>query len=68
MLYQIEVTEDIASKIRLLAESGFFLMKAGSSEVHFDSIGNISQVILHTYFKPAKQPVDNPVHKEIMNV
>lgn len=68
MLYQIEVTEDIASKIRVLAESGFFLMKAGSSEVHFDSAGTISQVILHTYFKPQKEKVDNPVQKEIMNV
>lgn len=68
MLYSIEVTEDIAAKIRLLAESGFFAMKSGSSEVHFDSTGAISQIVLHTYFKPLKEKVDNTLHIGMMNV
>lgn len=49
--YSIEVTEDIASKIRILAEYGIFAAKGGSCELHFDAQGNISQVVMHTYHK-----------------
>lgn len=49
--YSIEVTEDIAAKVRILAESGFFAAKGGSCEVHFDTSGNISQVVTHTYHR-----------------
>lgn len=50
-LYSIEVTADIAQKMRVLAETGVFRMRNGSCEVHFDTEGNISQVITHTYQK-----------------
>lgn len=50
-LYSIEVTEDIASKIRTFAEMGVFAMKSGSVEIHFDSFGNVSQVVSHTHRK-----------------
>lgn len=48
-MYSIEVTGDIAAKIRSLAETGVFAMRGGSCEVHFDNEGNISQVVTHTY-------------------
>lgn len=50
-LYAIEVTADIAAKIRVLAEQGVFAQKGGSCELHFDTEGNISQIITHTYKK-----------------
>lgn len=50
-LYSIEVTEDIATKMRVLAEYGVFAMKGGSCELHFDPEGNISQVVIHSYHK-----------------
>lgn len=50
-IYSIEVTDDIASKIRVLAEQGIFSAKGGSVELHFDALGNISQVVRHTYTK-----------------
>ena len=50
-LYSIEVTEDIATKVRILAETGVFAAKGGSIEIHFDTLGNISQVVTHTYQK-----------------
>lgn len=34
-LIQIQVTPDIATKIRLLAESGFFAIKTGSAQCNF---------------------------------
>lgn len=51
MLYSIEVTEDIALKMRQMAESGVFSAKGGSVELHFDSEGNMSQIVTHTYKK-----------------
>lgn len=48
-LYSIEVTADIASKIRTLAETGVFAMKSGSCEVHCDPQGNIVRVVIHTH-------------------
>lgn len=48
-LYSIEVTEDIASKIRIFAEMGVFALKNGSVEIHFDAFGNTSQVVTHTH-------------------
>lgn len=53
-LYNIEVTADIAAKIRLLAETGVFAMRGGSCELHFDPEGNISQVVTHTHHKVKK--------------
>lgn len=50
-LYSIEVTEDIATKIRILAEYGVFAAKNGSADIHFDAQGNISQVVLHTFHR-----------------
>lgn len=50
-LYVIEVTHDIAAKIRSLAETGVFAMRGGSVEIHFDIEGNISQVVTHSYQK-----------------
>lgn len=50
-MYQIEVTEDIAAKIRLLAENGVFAQKGGSCDLHFDYAGNISQIVTHSYKK-----------------
>lgn len=52
--YSIEVTEDIAAKIRILWETGLFSMRNGSCEVHMDTMGTISQVILHTYHRIQK--------------
>lgn len=53
-LYSIEVTADIATKIRTFAETGVFAMKNGSCEIHCDAEGNISQVVTHTHFKVKK--------------
>lgn len=50
-LYSIEVTEDIAAKIRILAEHGVFAAKSGSCDIHFDALGNISQVVVHSFHK-----------------
>lgn len=50
-LYSVEVTADIAAKIRILAELGVFAAKGGSCEIHFDMKGNISQVVTHAYHK-----------------
>lgn len=50
-LYSIEVTEDIAKKIRTFAEMGVFAMKSGSVEIHFDALGNVSQVVSHIHRK-----------------
>lgn len=47
--YNIEVTADIATKIRILAESGFFATRGGSCDVHFDGEGKISQIVTHTH-------------------
>lgn len=55
-LYSIEVTEDIASKIRTLAETGCFRMRNGSLEIHYDAQGNISQVVTHSYQKVIHTP------------
>lgn len=62
-VYSIEVTADIAAKIRVLAELGVFAMRGGNCEIHFDQEGNISQVVTHTYKK-----VDKPLRAGIMNV
>ncbi len=56
-LYSIEVTEDIATKIRVLAEMGVFALKSGSAEVHFDALGNISQVVTHIHRKVIHNPI-----------
>lgn len=60
LLYQIEVTADIALKIRQLAELGVFAIKGGSCELHFDAEGNISQVINHIHhrIKKLSPPLD----------
>lgn len=50
-LYNIEVTADIATKMRILAETGVFALKGGSCELHFDTEGNISQIVTHLYQK-----------------
>lgn len=50
-LYSIEVTADIALKIRQMAELGVFTTKSGSVELHFDSHGNIAQIVTHTHHK-----------------
>lgn len=50
-LYSIEVTGDIAAKIRAMAEGGVFAMRGGSVELHFDIAGNISQITTHSYKK-----------------
>lgn len=55
-LYSIEVTADIALKIRQLAELGVFAQKGGSCDLHFDTEGNISQVVKHTYHKVLSTP------------
>lgn len=47
--YNVEVTSDIATKIRQFAEMGVFSMKGGSCEIHFDAEGNVSQVVTHTH-------------------
>lgn len=51
LTYSVEVTEDIATKMRILAELGVFSAKGGSCEIHFDNEGNISQVVKHTYHR-----------------
>ncbi len=43
------MTEDIATKIRIFAEMGVFAMSNGSVEIHFDGLGNPSQVVTHTH-------------------
>lgn len=55
-MYQIEVAGDIAAKIRILAEQGIFSAKSGSIELHFDSEGNIAQVVRHIYTKVIHTP------------
>lgn len=51
-LYSIEVTEDIAAKIRYLAEIGFFAMKRGKCIVNFTNEGTISSVENHIFHYP----------------
>lgn len=63
-LYAIEVTGDIALKIRQLAEAGLFSAKGGSMEIHFDTEGNISQFVTHSYRKIPKA-VDNLLAPQI---
>lgn len=48
LLYSIEVTADIAKKIRVMAEMGVFAQKSGSCEIHFDTRGDIALVVTHT--------------------
>lgn len=48
ILYSIEVTADIATKIRQFAELGVFAQRSGSVEIHFDVKGNIALVVTHT--------------------
>lgn len=62
-LYSIEVTEDIASKIRIFAEMGVFAMKSGSVEIHFDPLGNVSQVVSHIHRKVIHKPVISTLDK-----
>ncbi len=52
--YSLEVTEDIAAKMRILAEYGVFSAKNGSCEIHFDTLGNISQIVMHTHHRISK--------------
>lgn len=59
-MYSIEATEDIASKIRILAEQGVFSAKGGSIELHFDIEGNISQIVRHTYHRLSTSKVVAP--------
>lgn len=59
-LYNIEVTADIAAKIRILAEYGVFSAKGGSRDIHFDALGNITQIVEHNYLRTHKT-VDNIV-------
>jgi capsule polysaccharide export protein KpsE/RkpR len=54
-LISIEVTPDIATKIRFLGESGFFSMRRGKVTVNFDNAGNISSMETHTFAYPQAQ-------------
>lgn len=45
-LIKIEVSEDIATKIRAMAEQGIFTIDTGSAEVHFKD-GNLLKIITH---------------------
>lgn len=59
-LYSIEVTEDIATKIRQMAEFGVFSAKNGSAELHFDANGNLSQVVMHAFHRVIHTPSVQP--------
>ncbi len=57
-LYSIEVTEDIATKIRVMAEANVFSMKGGSCEIHFDAQGTIALIVTHTQQRFPKLSTD----------
>lgn len=65
-LYSIEVTADIAQKIRYLAEVGFFAAKRGKCTVNFDNEGNISSVETHQYHYPQVVPLQHSDTESIM--
>lgn len=45
-LVKIEVTPDIAAKIRVLAEAGVFTLDTGSAEIHFKDCA-LLKIITH---------------------
>lgn len=61
-LISIEVTPDIAAKIRFLAESGVFSIIKGNATLNFDT-GLLKSIKteLYTYAQPSfSMPMDNP--------
>ena len=53
ILIKLEVTEDIAAKIRAFANEGIFALNTGSAELHFKD-GNLLKIVTHrvTYTHP----------------
>lgn len=50
MLITIEVTPDIATKIRFMAESGVFAIQNGSATIHFkEGVAKTIKSELYTY-------------------
>lgn len=59
-LIKIEVTPDIAAKIRFLAESGVFAIKTGNATINFHK-GDIKSIKTDFFYYPqldAKETVD----------
>lgn len=56
-LIKIEVTPDIAAKIRALAEEGVFTLETGSAEIHFKD-GALLKIITHRTSYPHKGSLD----------
>lgn len=50
-LINIEVTPDIAAKIKAIAEQGVFTLDTGSAEIHFKD-GNLLKIITHRVSYP----------------
>ena len=61
ILYSIEVTADIALKIRQMAEFGVFSLRGGSCEIHFDAEGKLALVVTHTSQRPIKLSTGDPL-------
>lgn len=49
-LVKIEVTPDVAIKIRFLAESGLFDMRGANAILSFDERGNLKTIKKETFF------------------
>jgi len=57
-LIKIEVTPDIASKIRFLAESGIFAIHTGNATLNFKD-GLLKSIKTELYSYPQAQTFDN---------
>ena len=54
-LVTIEVTEDIAGKIRFMAESGIFAIKKGNATLNFDA-GELKSIKTELFSYPKSYP------------
>lgn len=66
-LVRIEVTPDIASKIRFMAESGVFSITKGNATVNFDG-GEIKSIKTELYTYPSVVPISPLVLSETTTI
>jgi len=57
-LISIEVTPDIAAKLRFLAESGVFAIKTGNATLNFHE-GELKTIKIELYTYSTQQKIDN---------
>ena len=61
-LIKIEVTEDIAAKIRAMAEAGIFSIKTGNASLNFHegALKSIKTEFMTYPLSPSLHPIDSP--------